>query len=478
MGKLKDDIKNVFIKEENTKQREEIIDDFLVILKEIKQQETIQKSEKNNAKKINFNDGLKPNTDKNPFDKDNDDKDNNEDDDDEKKQRQLIRNGNDEMSSVSTHSSMPSLMSDDESDDDIDDELDLTDSDASDEAEIKGKKENIPHSSNEEEAKKSVKTKQKNVKNTKKNDDSNWLSGMNTGFLNNKKGKKKQTKKAPKKGKDVTQKNTKKEPPKKGKDVTLKPVKKEPTKREQLQAMGYTQDQIDRISLLLPPNWNIAQFIEHFDTQNMIIEEEEKRQFGYRLKPELDVNRNSNGSMFVCVGPRRVKARLKEYTYLECYVSFSQKLKKKTTNKPTYLATLLDLTHLKEFQLRDLERQKLKNSFENVLSFDLESNHLIIDVQKDGEREMSLKEAFDEYAERHNLKKVERKVAKLVTAGFEDEEARKALKMSLENKESEQKEDDDGNDNDENVQNAEEVVAESKIVSESKKVAQVDEKKK
>merc|ERR1712228_137220 len=277
---------------------------------------------------------------------------------------------------------------------------------------------------------------------------------------------------------DVTQKNTKKEPPKKGKDVTLKPVKKEPTKREQLQAMGYTQDQIDRISLLLPPNWNIAQFIEEFDTQNMIIEEEEKRQFGYRLKPELDVNRNSNGSMFVCVGPRRVKARLKEYTYLECYVSFSQKLKKKTTNKPSYLATLLDLTHLKEFQLRDLERQKLKNSFENVLSFDLESTHLIIDVQKDGEREMSLKEAFDEYAERHNLKKVERKVAKLVTAGFEDEEARKALKMSLENKESEQKEDDDGNDNDENVQNAEEVVAESKIQSESKKVAQVDEKKK
>merc|ERR1712129_598527 len=78
--------------------------------------------------------------------------------------------------------------------------------------------------------------------------------------------------------------------------------------------------------------------------------------------------------------------------------------------------------------MRNLERQKLENNFEIVLSFDLKDKHEIIDMQLDkAKRELSIDEAIDEYLARIVLNKQENKVGKLVTAGFEDEEARKAL---------------------------------------------------
>ena len=86
---MKEEKIDLFINEEKSKQREEIIDDFLPILKEISDQEKQNKAI-NNASKTECN-----------VEKHGDD------DDEEKKQRQMLRNQHDEMSSVSTHPSMP-----------------------------------------------------------------------------------------------------------------------------------------------------------------------------------------------------------------------------------------------------------------------------------------------------------------------------------------------------------------------------------
>merc|ERR1712129_282906 len=127
-------------------------------------------------------------------------------------------------------------------------------------------------------------------------------------------------------------------------------------------------------------------------------------------------------------------------------------------------AMLIDLRN-SNMGMRNLERQKLKNSFEIVLSFDLKDKHEIIDMQLDkAKRELSVDEAIDEYMARIVLKKQEKKVGKLVTAGFEDEDARKAIQMSNENSgSSEEKNKIDGDDDGMSVQNAEEVVDDLKI---------------
>merc|ERR1712154_569763 len=107
-----------------------------------------------------------------------------------------------------------------------------------------------------------------------------------------------------------------------------------------------------------------------------------------------------------------------------------ERKKKKEKKKPSYYAVLIDFRGNK---LRSVERQKLKIGFENVLSFTFDAQiHSIIDNTEDNEIRLSLKSAFKEYKERHLLKKEEKKVAKLVTEGFDNDEARKALRMSQE----------------------------------------------
>ena len=48
-----------------------------------------------------------------------------------------------------------------------------------------------------------------------------------------------------------------------------------------------------------------------------------------------------------------------------------------------------------------------------------------MDVTRDNERKLNLEQAFKEYRERENLRKENKKVAKLVTDGFDEDDARK-----------------------------------------------------
>eukprot|EP00483_Globobulimina_turgida_P002428 UN02432 len=211
--------------------------------------------------------------------------------------------------------------------------------------------------------------------------------------------------------------------------------------------MGYVDATIDKISLKIGESASISEFVDEIErlkqrekaekSQKMRMEakaiQEDRKKVGFRLSPEnIDAWKSSDGNLFLCIGARKEKARLSDYEYLKCNVSLKLKLKKKGKKLYSYAATLIDLRE-KAPQLRDIERQKLKIGFENVLSFEWNADVYIIDVQRDYERKLSLDEAFKEYKQMQILRKEDKKVAKLVTAGFDDEDARKALEMSMRN---------------------------------------------
>ena len=170
--------------------------------------------------------------------------------------------------------------------------------------------------------------------------------------------------------------------------------------KKQLIKAGYTEEWIRMISSVLPSGFTVNEFRAKYEQLNAeaksvkIKEKEQVNQkkedkenkdnnnkdnkqkkggkekyYGYRLQPDIDGNKDANGNMFLCIGPKKEKVSLKEYTYCKCWVPLKQKLKKKGKKPLFHYAVMIDLRETKTMNVRDIERQKLKMGYDNVVSF-------------------------------------------------------------------------------------------------------------
>ena len=264
------------------------------------------------------------------------------------------------------------------------------------------------NSSNDEEERKPEyhkskenKKKTKTTKTTKgkyKDKDKGFLSGISKGFLDNKskqkdKGKKNQNKKNNQNKKKQTPKQTPKgkkhnnhnhnnnnnNNKKKDKDKD-KDKNNESQVHKQLKTMGYTQNTINIVSKYLAKTATVRDYVDQIEQMNKKAMNDKQKQetmdnmeekIGYRLKPnDIEVGKNAEGNMFLCIGPRKDRVSLKEYKYLKCWVSLKQKLKKKGHKKALHEAVLIDFRDKSDVCLKDVDRQRLQQGFDNVLSFD------------------------------------------------------------------------------------------------------------
>jgi len=245
-----DSKRNLFLssKPEDEEQRNVIIDELLSILSKFAKPKQVRSKTSDDAKGAESENADTANPEQyNPFDPTIHGQD---DEEESKAQRQIARNhdeqNDNEMTSVSTHPSMPSLMSDDESDEDMDDDEYDEDSDDSEDAvsETKGKENIVMDSSNEEEQKEAVKiskgSKKKESSKKKKKDD--FGSSLPAGFLTKKNKKKKQPKVVKKK---QEKKETKKEIVKKSENDD---------RIDQLKQMGHKEEVIKAVSATLDKN--------------------------------------------------------------------------------------------------------------------------------------------------------------------------------------------------------------------------------
>merc|ERR1712130_110247 len=217
---------------------------------------------------------------------------------------------------------------------------------------------------NDEEKKSSkqqIKSNKVNKKNSKKKED-----GFLRGFLNTSKGnKKKQNKKK--------QKKTKK--------------KAQNTPNDQNEPKAVSEPKQDN-----KPNPKSSEKMEEAKEANV-------RQIGYHLIPsDIEATKDCEGNIFLCINPRKSTADLSGYKLIKCWVSFKHKLKKKQPKKKNYFAVLLDFRNQTKSE-REFERERLKNGFENVLSFTFSNIYEINDVSEDKERRITLNKAFSEYQE-------------------------------------------------------------------------------
>eukprot|EP01083_Nonionella_stella_P147928 467455_1 len=290
---------------------------------------------------------------------------------------------NDDMSSVSTHESMPSLMSDDDSDDE-DEETD-SDSDPDNDAPLQF-----------DEQKSGVKSieppKPQRKKKSKQKDD--FLSGLQGAFLTKgKKGKKKDKKKVKKAPKKKTQSKSTIKSVTDKKPSAIKPQKTETVKSNQNQPPPKKQSKS-------PPNNTETVKSAKKDVNKMENKAERtvdakpkpkpKQKSGYYLRPnDIKTYKNANGSLFICSSERKLKADLTPYTIMKCFVKRGKK-------GALYSAVVIDLGKCED---REEVRKTLKRSFENVVSFDMNNNCHVMHVTKDNEKRLSLSEAFAEYEE-------------------------------------------------------------------------------